>query len=563
MNPPRLPSVFARPRAKKLGVALLIVGLVQAVASVTLTLGIAYAFDLLTSDGRMDSAQLGLLLAGAVALGLVLAVDRALEYELGERLGQGYVHSVRMKLWRHLERLPASTVSGERRGATILRFIGDLSALKNWVSDGIVAVGIAGLSLIGGVTALFILHWTLGCTGVVVIALALFAQSRWNRVVRAKVRELRRVRSRLATDIVERVQMLAVVQSANQARRERKRLRKKSRRVADAAVATKRASGILVGIGEIGSLTLLVTILWIGSHELAVGGLQAGSLVAALVLSRYLAPSVRRLSRVQEQRMRAEISRQKLQQFLELEPISEPRRARGLKTGGGRLRMRKLVLRPGARPLTATASAGLHVALVGPNGSGKSTLLRVLAGLERPEAGMVSLDGRDLARCTGETVRSAISLVSPEVPLLRGTLLRNVRYAQPRASDQEVEWALSEVGLSDFVADQRRGLRTPVGDGGSRLSLGIRHRIQLARALLARPRVLLLDEADAGLDADGRARIAGLLSRFEGTVIFVWRGPDRPVADREWQLDENGLTVVRPSASATGALPFPVRENAR
>lgn len=538
-----LPPVLSK-TTKPLLLIVALIGLAHMAVSIALTLAIARAFDWVASP-NLDRRHFAAMLIGALVLGAAGFAIRYGERAVSERFGQEYVHRVRMRLWDHLQTLPANSIAGQRKGATVLRFIGDLSALKNWVSKGMVGATFAALTIAGGMIALFILDWRLGSVAAAALLATLVFQVYWTQRLLDQVRVLRKHRSRLATDIVERIQALAVVQSSNQNRRERGRIKKRSRAVVDASVSTAKASGVLLGSGEFASIALMTAILLLGALQVRSGNLSPSSLVAALVLSRYLRPPLRRLSRMQEQWMRGSVSRGKLEKFLALQGLVEPKKALKLKPGGtngkGRLRLRNLQLDCIENSLSATAPAGSKIRLVGANGVGKSTLLRIVAGLEQPRAGMVSLDGRDLSRCSLATVRSAISLVSPDLPLMRGSLRRNLTYASPRATEHQIAEALQAAGLEKFVARLTRGFKTWIDDGGGNLSSGERFRVRLARALLVKPRILLVDEADAALDKVGRKVLRRVVRNFDGTVVFVWRGKDAPPHNSIWELSADGL----------------------
>ncbi|MDH3255515.1 MAG: ABC transporter ATP-binding protein, partial [Acidobacteriota bacterium] len=314
---PDLPAVWSRRNAALLS-AVSAIGLVQALLSVVLALGVARAFDL-TTGAEASRFSPGLLVGlGITLFALASAAARYGERVLSEKLGQRHVHQVRLALWDHLERLPATRVTGQLRGATALRFLGDLTTLKTWVSRGLAGSTVAGLMIVGGISALAVLSWKLAGATLVVVAVTVAVQSRWIRIAGQRIKALRQLRSRLATDIVERISSLAIIQAANQGKRERRRISKRSGAVVRASVEAASASGVLLGSGELSSVALMGTVLVIGAAEVASGTLNPGTLVAGLLLSRHLGRPVRRLSRTQEQWLRATVARRKIEQFLEL-----------------------------------------------------------------------------------------------------------------------------------------------------------------------------------------------------------------------------------------------------
>lgn len=544
---PGLPSLRDR-RYLPLLLALTLVALVQASVGVLVTFAVAHAFDGLSGEAAPGAAAAGR--SAPVALGLVLIAgvafaSRWADRALAERLGQRYAFDLRLTIWDHLMTLPARSVAGGRRGATVLRFIGDLGTLKSWISRGVVGAALGATTIVGAVAALAWLSWRLAAVALVLIAVMVTVQGSLGRVLSRRIRALRRSRSRLATDIVERVGSLGVIQSNSQENRERRRLEKKSGDLLTAAEKTANASGALLGLAELSSVTMMLGMLVVGALEVSASAVSPGEVVGALVLARYLGRPIRQLSRVHERWLRAAVARTKLEQFFALRPLAEPDRGKRLKPGSGAVKLRGVVVRGVLDRVSARAAAGEVVRLTGANGSGKSTILRLLAGLERPQGGKVVLDGRDLSRCRLSTIRPAVKLVSPDLPLMRGTFRRNLTYGHPKASGEEIGRVLAATDLEALVDRLPEGLGTRVAEGGTTLSAGERHRLQLARALLARPRVLLLDEANSFFDQAGLAAVAEVIRAVEATVVFVWNGPDAPASDRVWSLADGRLTSRR------------------
>lgn len=196
--------------------------------------------------------------------------------------------------------------------------------------------------------------------------------------------------------------------------------------------------------------------------------------------------------------------------------------------------------------VSAVAEPGSLVAVVGPNGAGKSTLIALAVRLLDPDGGVVRLDGQDLALHSQSSIRKAISMTGPDLPLLRGTVDENLRYRCPDAPPEELIRVIQMCSLNELLAELPDGGETRVVEGGRNLSAGQRQRIALARALVGEPPVLLLDEADANLDAKARELVDRIIQTQRGrsTVLIVsHRAEVLEWADAVWQLEGGRLRV--------------------
>ena len=194
------------------------------------------------------------------------------------------------------------------------------------------------------------------------------------------------------------------------------------------------------------------------------------------------------------------------------------------------------------RAVTASVPAGCRVALTGRNGAGKSTLLAVLAGLRRPDAGTVCIDGVPVTAYPPAQLRRLVAYLDSEPVLWRGTLERNLRYGAGEVGPERLQEVLERCGLHSLVERLPRGLETRLGEGARELSRGERMRIALARVLLREPRILLLDEVDAHLEAAALALLDRVLRDFPGTLVMAThRTPPPSLFQRIWHLQEGEL----------------------
>lgn len=542
-----LPRVFAGRRRLTLG-RLVLNGLAQAGAAAGTALLVQTTFDRLLGGG--SAATVGALLpfAGLLALAaLGTGFLRAQERVDAERLGQGYVHALRMDLFGRLSALAPRALERRSQGAVMLRFVGDLSAVKQWVSLGLARLLVAATFVIGAVAALAWVNVMLAGAVGSVVALGALAAFLGGRPLRERSREASRHRARMAANVNEKVASIGVVQLYGQTGREGRRMGRQSRKLRSAMLARARVIGFLRGVAETTGALASAAVLLAGAVEVGAGRATPGTVVAAMAIVGLLVAPLRDLGRVQEYWHNSRVSLEKLRSFAETPTqLTDKPGAADLAPGPGRVELRDVELAGSLFGVSAVVEPGSVVALVGPNGAGKSSLFAVLARLIDPDAGSVWLDGQDLAERNLDSVRGAVTMAGPDLPLLRGSVRDNLLYRWPDAPEEELDRVRELCALDGLLAELPDGLETKIRDGGKNLSAGQRQRIALARALVGSPRVLLLDEADANLDSDARGVVERIVreGRGERTVIVISHRPEvLEWADTTWRMESGQLSV--------------------
>ncbi len=525
-----LPRILAGDRRRR--VAWLVAnGIGQAMA------GFALAFALRgllrgSESGTLDPRELGAM----VGLGLFVLALRIREASDAERLGQDYVMRVRLEIFDRLAGRPRPAEKNPRFGVTLSRLTGDLNSLRNWVSYGIARAVVAGVSIVGLVASLFYFSPLAGgvITGVLVVSLlgsALALPS-----LRLSVREARRRRGRLTNNLSEKVLAARAVWQLGRTEHERSRIRRHSRALRDALVRRARWSALLRSSAEIVWPIAIVSLL----AALVATARPASELVVSILLVGMITTALGQIGRALDHRVAYEEGRRRIGAVLAAPRVREARRAVPL---------------PGTAPLDVVfsgvsvdgvfadlslrAAPGERVLVDGPTGSGKSTLLALLLRHREPDAGEVQLDGIALGQIRLESLRSAVQLVSPELPLLRGNVLENIAGAV--ADDDDDDWIATVVDACALTHDLAldAGLATRVSEQGANLSEGLRRRIRIARAIAMRPRLLLIDEPGLSADPTASTALANAASLSGATILIV--GPDANEQlriDHVWHLPE-------------------------
>ena len=518
-------------------------GFAQAAAAVAAALSVERAFGMLEAVQRPSVTELaaagGVLAAAAAAT----AALRGRERVDAERLGQAYTHRLRIHLFEHLTEMSARTVGQKAQGSTAMRFVGDLTVLRRWVSRGLARVVVAGTMASGALVALAFVSAVLAISVGVTIVVGASLSFVQGGALRSADRHARRRRSRLAGNVNEKIGAIGVVQANGAVDRETRRMTRQSRKLRDAMVRRAGRLGRLDAIAEATASVAIGAVLITG----VLARVAAPTVAAAMVVVGLLSTQVRGLGRVQEYWQGACVSREAIQRFLDRPTMQRDANPVPLEAGPGRLEIEALTLEGAIVDVDAVVEAGSTVAIVGPNGAGKSTLLALVARMVDPDSGTVRLDGQDLATASIEDVRDAIGFVAADLPLLRGSLRRNLTYRQPKADDGEIADIATRCGLDGLIGRLDEGYESRIAEGGRDLSSGERQRVLLARALLGHPPVLLLDEADANLDPATTGLVDRVLREYDGTTLIVTHRHQRLAsADAVWFIDDGHLVESGP-----------------
>lgn len=541
----RLPHPVSRRRVGWFGL-LVAIGAAQGGAAVGVALLVERGFSLLVTDRAPLTSEVGAwLVGGLLAAVVVSAAARRAERVTAERVGQSYVVEVRDQLFAHLTRVPSRLLGTKNRGNMLLKFVGDLNALRKWVSLGLSRLLVAGVAIVVAVTAVAVVDVGLGLALGVVLALGASATALLTGRLMRTTREARRRRAKLTGQVTERLSNVAVVQAGGQERRERRRVGKRSEAVASAMLDKARAAGNMRAVAEGTAVLATAAVLVVGAARVADGKVGVSTVVAVMSITGLLSGYLRDLGRVTEYAAAASVARDAARRFLAVPRLKAPEGAVRLEAPAGRIHVADVRVEGSLRGVTGTVPAGTTLAIVGPNGAGKSTLVGVIARLVPPDSGRVEIDGVDLAACTVSSVRRAVGVASPDLPLLKGSLARNVRYRWPKADQDSVDRVATLANLHQVVADLPDGWDTDVGEGGSRLSAGQRARAVIARAALGDPPVLVLDEAEAHLDRHAAGVVDRVVGDRAGTSLVVTHRRELVErADLVWYLADGMLAEV-------------------
>lgn len=525
-------------------------GLLQAALLVDFMLLARLVIDQLVPAGVGDAAvaayQQALWFCLVLAVSAVLmGAARAWEFTWAEWAGYDVVRRLRMEMYAHLQRMRPEHLRHRARGGLLLRLTGDLSMLRMWLSRGLLEGLSATIVLVVALGVLFTLDVWLALAVVSVLASGAALSLSLGRSMRDATRSMRRRRSSLMSNVDEQINAIRVSQVSGRVAGEFRRL---SRQNDALNVSLRRVAGLrgaLRGISAATSLVSVVAVLAIGLVQVHRGATSVGVVVVAALLTRYLARPVRTLGLAHDYWHRGLVSRQKVVDFLVSSSRGiEDEALAPLVVKGGRIEFDDVTVAGALNGFSAVADRGELVAITGPSGSGKTALLDVLTRMTEPTSGRVVIDGQVLSQTSPSSIGAMMGVAGPDLPLLRGTVLRNLTYADRKVGPGEVQRIVRALGMDDALRrHDDRGVMGWVMEGGANLTAGDRQLVALARAMAGTPRILLLDEPLAGMHADARSRAREAILRHRGTVLMVTQDSDAlSLADSVWVMSEDGAT---------------------
>ena len=479
--------------------------------------------DALNGGGHLYLIVGLFLVAGLLNWGMTYA-QTYLTGWVGERM----LADLRTKLFEHLQRLSLGFYERNRAGVVISRLTNDVEALDQLVTDGVSTLVQSTLTLIGTAILLFFLDWQLAIATLLVIpvmSVGTFFYRRYStRAYRAVRERLGMVTATLAEDIAG----MRVVQAFAREETNVRNFREVSERYRQSNQQTVVLSGWYFPYVDLLSTVALAVVLGYGGHLYFQGAVSIPTLLAFTLYIQNFFDPVQALSQLYGTFLSATAALDKINGLLDEQvEIVDQADARELGHLEGRVKFDgvRFTYSRGDEVLHGIdldVAAGTTVALVGHTGAGKSTIAKLLARFYDPTHGRITLDGADLRHVTQASLRRQLGVVPQEGFLFAGTVRDNIAFGRPDATTAEVLAAAGAVGAHDFIADLEDGYETELGERGSRLSLGQRQLVAFARALLADPRILVLDEATSSVDIGTERRIEVALQKLlAGRTAFI------------------------------------------
>lgn len=499
-----------------------------------------------------DDLSTLLMVVGAVLLAtLTQAVARNRFLVRQGVVGQDVLLALRRRVFGHFQALSPAFHDGYTSGRVISRQTSDVDAIHEMLETGFDGLVTAALTLVGTAGILLFLDVRLG---LVALLCGPFLALLTNWFRKASASSYRVTREKVALVIVHFVESMGGVRAVQAFRREERNqaifddVNDQYRRAN--LVAFRLVAWFMPGIRLIGNITIAVVLLY-GGYLAYRGEVTVGVLAAFLLYLRQFFEPMMEISQFYNTFQSASAALEKLAGVLEQEPdVPEPAEPRPLEQAAGELRFDAVRFeyvegRPVLPGLDLVVPAGQTVALVGTTGAGKTTLAKLATRFYDPSAGRVLLDGVDVRDLASDTLRDHVVMVTQENYLFSGTIADNIRFGRPGATMEEVVAATTALGAHDFIAAMPHGYETDVANQGGRLSAGQRQLVAFARAFLADPAVLILDEATSSLDVPSERLVQQALHTVlagRTAVIIAHRLSTVQIADRVLVM-EHGQVV--------------------
>jgi ABC-type multidrug transport system fused ATPase/permease subunit len=484
------------------------------------------AVDEIRVGDRDALLVLSLVVLGAGVARLVVTVVRRL---VAGRVSLGVEYDLRNRLYGHLQALELGFFDRQQTGQLMSRATVDLQSVRFFLGYGLIFLLQSALTLALGAAAMLALNVELALVALAPLPFVVAVAWRYGLRARPALQEVQQRIAELTADAEENISGVRVVKAFARERHQLRRFHGSVRRVFDQSMrATRLRAFYNPFIGFLPNLGL-AAILVLGGRRVIGGSLTLGEFTAFYTYMLMLISPMRTFGVILGMAQRATASGARIFELLDREPrMTAPADAGELPAGGGRVELRGVTLtyegasEPALADVDLDVAPGSTVALVGATASGKTSLVSLIPRLYDPERGTVLVDGADVSQVSPSSLRGAVALVTDDPFLFSASVHENIAYARPQATREEVEAAGRQAGAHEFVGALPEGYDTLIGERGLTLSGGQRQRLAIARAILADPRVLILDDATSSVDASTEQQIKSALAEaMRGRTTFV------------------------------------------
>lgn len=521
---------YMKPYAKQLLPLIGLMTILGTVTKLTVPFLTSTAIDkaIAPVNGTPSLSLLYILASSVVVLYLIQWGASVYRIKYTNIIGQRVIYDIRSDLFKHIQKLSFNFFDKRPAGSVLVRVTNDVNSLQDLFTNGVVNLMIDCVQLVGIVIILLFINWKLGLAVMITVPIMFLISTTLRKKIRYAWQDVRMKNSRINSHLNESIQGIRVTQAYTQEHENMRyfdNMNMDSKKSWDKASAMNQMFGPLIEItGGVGTFILFM----LGAYLIQTGELTIGLLVA---FSNYVGnfwDPINRLGQMYNQLLVAMASSERIFEFIDEEPnIADKPGAKPLPVIHGDIKFDHIVFeyeqgRQALKGINLDVKSGQSVALVGHTGSGKSTIINLLSRFYDVTDGQITIDDHDIRDVTVQSLRSQISVVLQDTFIFSGTIRDNIRFGRLDATDEEVEQVAKSVDAHEFIMKLPKGYDTEVEERGSALSMGQRQLLSFARALLANPRILILDEATASIDTETELKIQEALKvLLKGRTSFI------------------------------------------
>lgn len=514
-----------RPRRKTLALGFLLMAISRP-CGLVLPASTKWLIDEVIGKRRVE-LLLPLVLA-VLAATLIQATTSYALTQLVSKAAQRLIAELRQKVQSHVAHLPVAYYDANKTGVLVSRIMSDVEGIRNLLGTGLIEFVGGVLMAVLVLWYLLYLNWLLTAIALVIIVVFVGALRKAFAVIRPIFRERSKIYAEVSGRLTESLGGVRVVKGYHAEEREEQVFAAGVRRLLDNVLKTLTAMSFMslsatVLMGVVG-----VVIMYVGARQILAGVMTLGTFMTFTAMLAFMVAPMFQIVGIGTQLTEALAGLERTREVLRERPEDQdPRRTVVLPPFDGQVIFDHVSFAYDAgktvlNDVSLRAEPGTVTALVGPSGSGKSTIIGLIAAFHVPESGTISLDGIDLATVQLASYRTHLGVVLQETFLFDGTIRENVAFARPNATEEQIMEACRIARVDEFAENFEKKYDTIVGERGVKLSGGQRQRVSIARAILADPRILILDEATSSLDSESEAMIQeGLKYLMRGRTTFV------------------------------------------
>lgn len=490
-----------------------------------------------------------------VGLYLLNYIANTLRIKWVNILGQNVIYDLRQHLFSHVQRLSHRFFDNRSAGSILVRILNDINSLQELFTNGIINLLMDTITLIGIMVILFVLSPKLAIAVLIVLPIMFYISTKLRRNIRRSWQEVRIHQSRMNSHLNEGIQGMRITQSFSQEEENAEFFNGVNKGYFDSFKNAAKKSAMFRPVVDMSDAVGTVILISFGSYLILLGegdgGIAIGTFVAFAFFTGMFWEPISRLGQMYNQLLMAMASSERIFEFLDEQPsVPEKENAYEFKGMKGHIEFDKVQFsydkdRIALHEISVEIKAGETIALVGHTGSGKSTIANLISRFYDPTQGAVKIDGHDLRDVQLGSLREKISVVLQDTFVFSGTIMENIRFGRPNATDEEVIEASKVVGADDFIQRLSDDYATEVEERGNILSAGERQLLSFVRALLANPSIIILDEATASIDTESEVKIQkalNLLLKGRTSIIIAHRLSTIREADNIFVL-ENGKVL--------------------